>query len=168
MFHVWVILYDICLSLVWLTSFKMIISRSIHDDTKAWFHSFYGWVIFQCVYTHTHAHTHYIFFIHSSVDGHLGYFHVLAIVNAAVTLVEKEMAPHSSVLVWRIPWTEKPGGLQSMGLHRVRDDWSDLAAAAAAAAVTLGYMYLFQLWFYQGICPVVGLLSHMVVLFLVF
>ena len=107
------------------------------------------------------------FFIHSSVDGHLGYFHVLAIVNAAVTLVEKEMAPHSSVLVWRIPWTEKPGGLQSMGLHRVRDDWSDLAAAAAAAAVTLGYMYLFQLWFYQGICPVVGLLSHMVVLFLV-
>ena len=29
------------------------------------------------------------------------------------------MATHSSVLAWRIPWTEKPGGLQSMGLHRV-------------------------------------------------
>ena len=82
MFHIWVILYDICLSLVWLTSFKMIISRSIHDDTKAWFHSFYGWVIFQCVYTHTHAQTHYIFFIHSSVDGHLGCFHVLVTVNS--------------------------------------------------------------------------------------
>ena len=44
--------------------------------------------------------------------------------------LEKEMAAHSSVLAWRIPWTEKPGGLQSMGLHRVGHDWSDLAAAA--------------------------------------
>ena len=42
------------------------------------------------------------------------------------------MATHSSVLAWRIPWTEKPGGLQSMGSHRVRHDWSDLAVAAAA------------------------------------
>ena len=38
------------------------------------------------------------------------------------------MATHSSVLAWRIPWTEKPGRLQSMGLHRVGHDWSDLAA----------------------------------------
>ena len=45
--------------------------------------------------------------------------------------LEKEMAPHSSVLAWRIPWTEKPGGLQSMRSHRVGHDWSDLAAAAA-------------------------------------
>ena len=37
-------------------------------------------------------------------------------------LVEKEMATHSSVLAWRIPWTEKPGRLQSMGLHRVGHD----------------------------------------------
>ena len=44
------------------------------------------------------------------------------------------MATHSSVLAWRIPWTEKPGRLQSMGSHRVRHDCSDLAAAAAAAA----------------------------------
>ena len=41
------------------------------------------------------------------------------------------MATHSSVLAWRIPWTEKPGRLQSMGSHRVRHDSSDLAAAAA-------------------------------------
>ena len=33
--------------------------------------------------------------------------------------VEKEMANHSSVLAWRIPWTEKPGGIQPMGSHRV-------------------------------------------------
>ena len=35
---------------------------------------------------------------------------------------EKEMATHSSTLAWRIPWTKEPGGLQSMGLQRVRHD----------------------------------------------
>ena len=35
---------------------------------------------------------------------------------------EKEMATHSSILAWRIPWTEEPGGLQSMGLQRVGHD----------------------------------------------
>ena len=46
--------------------------------------------------------------------------------------LEKEMATHSSVLAWRIPGTGEPGGLPSMGLHRVGHDWSDFAAAAAA------------------------------------
>ena len=46
--------------------------------------------------------------------------------------LEKEMATHSSVLAWRIPGTGHPGGLPSMGLHRVGNNWSDLAAAAAA------------------------------------
>ena len=45
---------------------------------------------------------------------------------------EKEMATHSSILAWRILWTGKPGGLLSMGSHRVGHDWSDLAVAAAA------------------------------------
>ena len=36
--------------------------------------------------------------------------------------LEKEMATHSSVLAWQIPWTEEPGGLPSLGLHRVRHD----------------------------------------------
>ena len=40
----------------------------------------------------------------------------------------KEMATHSSVLAWRIPGTGEPGGLPSMGSHRVGHDWSDLAA----------------------------------------
>ena len=44
--------------------------------------------------------------------------------------LEKEMATHSSVFVWRIPGTGEPGGLPSMGSHRVEHDWSDLAAAA--------------------------------------
>ena len=38
--------------------------------------------------------------------------------------LEKGMATHCSILVWRIPWTEEPGGLQSMGLQRVRHDWA--------------------------------------------
>ena len=45
--------------------------------------------------------------------------------------LEKEMATHSSVLAWRIPGRGEPGGLLSMGSHRVGHDWSDLAAAAA-------------------------------------
>ena len=40
------------------------------------------------------------------------------------------MAPHSSTLAWKIQWTEEPGGLPSMGSHRVGHDWSELAAAA--------------------------------------
>ena len=47
------------------------------------------------------------------------------------------MATHSSVLAWRIPGTREPGGLPSMGLHRVGHDRSDLAAVAAAAAAAV-------------------------------
>ena len=46
--------------------------------------------------------------------------------------LEKEMATHSSVLAWRIPGTGEPGGLPSMGSHRVGHDQSSLAAVAAA------------------------------------
>ena len=46
--------------------------------------------------------------------------------------LEKEMATHFSVLAWRIPGMGEPGELLYMGSHRVRHDWSDLAAAATA------------------------------------
>ena len=45
------------------------------------------------------------------------------------------MATHSSVLAWRIPGTGEPGGLPSMGSHRVGHDWSDLAAAAMCLCI---------------------------------
>ena len=50
--------------------------------------------------------------------------------------LEKEMATHASVLAWGIPGTGEPGGLPSMGPHRVGHDWSDLAAAAADIQIT--------------------------------
>ena len=59
--------------------------------------------------------------------------------------LEKEMATHSSVLAWKIPGTAEPDGLPSMGSHRVEHDWSDLVAAAAAAA------YIYSLPFNSSI-----------------
>ena len=50
----------------------------------------------------------------------------------SLSSLEKAMATHSSVVAWRIPGTGEPGGLPSMGSHRVGHDSSDLAAAAAA------------------------------------
>ena len=72
----------------------------------------------------------------SSIDGHLGCFHTLVVLNsAAVNIgvhisfkvlilsgVMKEMATHSSILAWKIPWMEEPGGLQSKGSQRVGHD----------------------------------------------
>ena len=53
-----------------------------------------------------------------------------------VYIMEKEMATYSSVLAWRIPGTREPGGLPSLGSHRVGHDWSNLAAVA-------GYILIF-------------------------
>ena len=56
--------------------------------------------------------------------------------------MEKETAAHSSVLAWRIPGTAEPGGLPSMGSHRVGHDWSDSAAATAATAAAAALIIL--------------------------
>ena len=56
--------------------------------------------------------------------------------------LEKEMATHSSVLAWNIPGMAEPGGLPSMGSHRVGHDWSDLAVAAVAAAAARCLVHL--------------------------
>ena len=49
---------------------------------------------------------------------------VFMIWTTLTTLLEKAMAPHSSTLAWKIPWTEEPGRLQSMRSLRVRHDWA--------------------------------------------
>ena len=65
--------------------------------------------------------------------------------------LEKAMATHSSALAWRIPGTGEPGGLPSMGSHRVGHDWSDLAAAAAVAMMLKTFHYLLcHLYFFFG------------------
>ena len=56
--------------------------------------------------------------------------------------LEKEMATHSSVLAWRIPGTGEPGGLLSMGSHRVRHDW----------ATELNWTELKQSWIFVSGC----------------
>ena len=66
----------------------------------------------------------FFYFSHSSV-GRLSDF------PFTFHALEKEMATHSGVLAWRIPGTGEPGGLLSMGSHRVGHDRSDLATAAA-------------------------------------
>ena len=55
----------------------------------------------------------------------------LVIIAILVNVMEKEMATHSSIHAWKIPWTEEPSGLLSMGSHRVRHDWTDIACTHA-------------------------------------
>ena len=118
-----------------LTSLCIIFSRFIHVAANGITSFCYGWVIFHCINTSVY----HIFFIQSSVRRHLGYFHVLAIVNSAALnngvhasfLVTVLCSYIHSVLAWRIPGKAEPGGLPSMGSNRVGHDWRALAKAAA-------------------------------------
>ena len=64
--------------------------------------------------------------------------------------LERAMATHSSVLAWRIPGTGEPGGLLSMGPHRVGHNWSDLVVAAAAAAAACTFCGNVNWYSYYG------------------
>ena len=55
--------------------------------------------------------------------------------------LEKEIATHSSILAWKIPWTEEPGKLPSMGLQRVRQDW----ATSHSSFLLISYLRLLQI-----------------------
>ena len=80
--------------------------------------------------------------------------------------LEKEMATHSSVLAWRIPGTAEPGGLPSMGSHRVRHDWSDFAAAVSVCkcmcrwclVCATVYVSMFN-YTWACVCDVLGVLD---------
>ena len=54
--------------------------------------------------------------------------------------LKKGMATHSSILAWRVPWTEEAGGLQSMGPHMIGHDWSDLAQHSYLSSYLLLYI----------------------------
>ena len=65
--------------------------------------------------------------------------------------LEKGMATHSSILAWRIPWTEKPGGLQSVGLQRDATEWLTLLTTTAY------YTRNLNVWFLILIIPLFNL-----------
>ena len=66
--------------------------------------------------------------------------------------LEKETTTHSSILAWRIPWTEEPGGLQSMGLQRVGHDWAASLSLSLHPPTDIDYPHYF---------PVHGALSYL-------
>ena len=71
-------------------------------------------------------------------------------------LTEKAMAPHSSTFAWRIPGMGEPGGLPSMGSHRIGHDWRDLAAAAKSEEFYNKHLHVHHLdsilMFYNTCC----------------
>ena len=61
--------------------------------------------------------------------------------------LEKEVVTHSSILAWRIPWTERPGGLQSMGSQRVGHDWAtSLSLISSPSFFLFTFLWLTQLF----------------------
>ena len=108
------------------------------------FHSLYGRVVFHCGEGNGTPLQYSC--LENPMDGGTWWAAVHGVTNSWTWLrafpftfhfhaLEKEMATPSSVLAWRIPGTGEPGGLPSMGSHRVGHDWSDLAAAAARTGV---------------------------------
>ena len=78
---------------------------------------------------HTHIYIHYIYYNENFPGGSDGKASVynagdLGSIPGSGRSLEKEMATHSSILAWRIPWKEEPGGLPSTRLQRVGHDWA--------------------------------------------
>ena len=63
--------------------------------------------------------------------------------------LEKEMATHSSTLAWKIPWTEKPGRLQSMGLQRVGHDWATFLSFLSFHDLKWKWKFLSRVWLFE-------------------
>ena len=80
----------------------------------------YTHILAICIYVYIHTYIH--IYIHTYTDIYI-YTHIHTHTPASTSL-EKAMAPHSSTLAWKIPWTEEPGRLQSMGSLRVGHDWA--------------------------------------------
>ena len=82
--------------------------------------------------------------------------------------LEKETATHSSILAWRIPWTEEPGRLQSMGLQRVRHDWGTVTFTFHCVSwVSVGFSNrlrkkYYTCNFYKTFCSLLKILAYQV------
>ena len=104
---------------------------------------------FSCSYTKLHFHLDFFdlyiisLYLHLSLWNCILYLlasqnlsflvdNILIVIPTSLYYAEKALARHSNTLAWKIPWTEEPGRLLSMGSLRGGHDWSDLAAAAAA------------------------------------
>ena len=69
--------------------------------------------------------------------------------------LEKEMATHSSILAWKVSWTEEPGGLQSMGLQRVRHDWATNTYLLIHVAASWSNILLIPIYWGPTMCLIV-------------
>ena len=74
--------------------------------------------------------------------------------------LEEEIATHSRILAWRIPGMGEPGGLPSMGSHRVRHDWSDIAAAAASVILSISLFPVLNNRLWSEISPPFSSISY--------
>ena len=144
------------------TSLCVIGSRFIHlikTDSDSFL--FYGWEVFHCIYVPQFLYLRegngtplQYSCLETPIDGGAWQAAVHGVAKSRTRLsdfpftfhfhaLEKDMATHSSVLAWRIPGTGEPGGLPSMGSHRVGHDWSDLAAAVFHCIYVLHLIYTF-------------------------
>ena len=179
-----------------LISLSIISSRFIHVGAyrRIIFCFIKGYLLFRCMYRH-------IVFIHSSINGHLDFPCGSAVKNPPTVQetqvwcpswedpLKEGLATHSCVLAWRIPWTEEPGGLQSIRSQRDRHSWSGLACmhwwafscfhifiSLNSPAMNMGvfiwgsFEHLFEILISVILdkYPEIGLLNHIVVLFLIF
>ena len=96
-------------------SLCVIFFRSLHVSTNDSILFFYGWVIFHCVCVCVCVcvHTHHILFIHSSVHGHLGYFHILAVVSSADMNSGVHISFWIMIFSAYMPSSEMPGSYSS-------------------------------------------------------
>ena len=97
--------------------------------------SLYICIYIQCLYIHTHIYIYKTSLVAQTVKSLPAMWETRVWFLGWEDSLEEEMATHSSILAWRIPWTEEPGGLQSMGLQRVGQDW------ATKHSITYIYIY---------------------------
>ena len=78
--------------------------------------------------------------------------------------LEEDMATHSRILAWRMPWTEEPGGLQSIGSQRIGHDWSNLTSRQPCVRVTAAPVFTNVLIIISILAILVGMQWYCIVI----